>query len=110
MATLYFLLAYLTAQSNCVLCHSGRRRAHSSNRLCAYVSQMADHQLAPDATFIDDVCQMSSSFWGSLSGFQQGGMFSSVSNTATDAVNPSPCYVAGSAQQRQTRKRSARPY
>jgi len=46
----------------------------------------AIHQLAPDAAFIDDVCQMSSSFWGSLSGFQQGGMFSSVSNTATDAV------------------------
>src|SRR5262249_61609924 len=43
VATLHVLLAYLIAQSNCVLCHSSCRRAHSGNRPCAYVSQMAAH-------------------------------------------------------------------
>ena len=38
----------------------------------------AVHQLALDAAFIDDIGQNSSSFRASLSGFYQGGMFSSV--------------------------------
>jgi hypothetical protein len=38
----------------------------------------AIHELALDAAFIDDIGQMPSSFGGSVSGFHQGGMFSSV--------------------------------
>jgi hypothetical protein len=47
----------------------------------------AIHQLALDAAFIDDISQISSSFWRSLSGFYQGRyVFIGSCMIATDAV------------------------